>query len=50
MNNLLNWVRGQANKVGFTIVIQRSNLIIPMLQLMCEMSGAHNVPKKYTKA
>jgi len=34
---------------GFTIVIQRSNLINPMLQLMCERSVVHKVPKKRSK-
>jgi hypothetical protein len=29
-DDLLNWVRRQANKAGFTIVIQRSNLINPI--------------------
>lgn len=43
---LLEWVRRQANKAGFTIFIQRSSLIHPMLGLVCERSGAHKVPKK----
>ena len=43
---LLGWVRCQANKAGFTIVTQRSSLIHPILRLVCERSGAHKVPKK----
>jgi len=31
---LLEWVRRQANKAGFTIVTQRSSLINPMLRLV----------------
>jgi hypothetical protein len=49
MDDLLNWVRRQGNKVGFAIVTQRSILINPMVRLVCERSGAHKVPKK-TKA
>ena len=45
-DDLLNWVRPQANKAGFTIVTQRSSLINPMLRLVCERSGAHKVPEK----
>ncbi|KEH37073.1 hypothetical protein MTR_2g030885 [Medicago truncatula] len=43
---LLEWARRQANKEGFTIVTQRSSLINPMFQLVCERSGAHKVPEK----
>ena len=43
--DLLNWAHRQANKVGFTIVTQRSSLINPMLRLVCERSEAHKVPK-----
>jgi hypothetical protein len=43
---MLEWVHRQANKVGFTIITQRSSLIHPMLRLVCERSGAHKVPKK----
>lgn len=46
---LLGWVRCQANKAGFTIVTQRSSLIHPILRLVCERSGAHKVPKKKPK-
>ena len=46
MDNLLNWIRRQANRAGFTIVIHRSNLINPVLQLVCERSGDHKVPEK----
>ncbi|KEH17981.1 FAR1 DNA-binding domain protein [Medicago truncatula] len=46
---LLEWARRQANKVGFTIVTQRSSLINPMFRLVCERSGAHKVPKKKPK-
>ncbi|KEH36024.1 hypothetical protein MTR_3g110070 [Medicago truncatula] len=45
-DELLEWVRRQANKAGFTIVTQRSSLINPMFRLVCERSGTHNVPKK----
>jgi len=48
-DDLLNWVRHQANRAGFAIVIQRSSLINPMLQLVCERSGDHKVPKKRSK-
>jgi len=47
---LLNSVRRQANKEGFTIVIQRSSLINPLVRLVCERSGAHKVPEKKTEA
>ncbi|AES70995.1 FAR1 DNA-binding domain protein [Medicago truncatula] len=43
------WARRQANKAGFIIVTQRSNLINPMFCLVCERSGAHKVPKKKPK-
>jgi len=43
---LLEWARRQANKAGFTIVTQRSNLVNPMLCLVCERSGGHKVPEK----
>jgi len=46
---LLEWARRQANKAGFTIVTQRSSLINPMLCLVCERSGAQQVPKKIPK-
>jgi len=49
-DDLLNWVRRQANKAEFTIVTQRSSLINPMVRLVCEKSGAHKVPEKKTKA
>jgi len=45
-DDLLNWVRRRANKAGFTIVIQRSSLVNPMVRLVCERSGAHKVLKK----
>ena len=34
LNDLLNWLCRQANRAGFTIIIRRSNLINPMLQLL----------------
>ena len=40
------WVRCQANKAGITIFIQISNVINPMLQLVCQRSGAHKVQEK----
>ena len=40
------WVRRQANKAGITIFIQISNVINPMLQLVCQRSGAHKVQEK----
>jgi len=46
MDDLLNLVHRQANKAEFTIVIQRSSLINPMVRLVCERSRAHKVPKK----
>lgn len=49
-DELLEWVRRQANKAGFTIVTQRSSLINPMFRLVCERSGAHKVPEKKTEA
>jgi len=49
MDALLNWVRHQTNKAGFTIVTQISNVINPMLQLVCERSGAPKVSKKNPK-
>ncbi|KEH16076.1 hypothetical protein MTR_0341s0040 [Medicago truncatula] len=49
-DELLEWVRRQANKAGFTIVTQRSSLINPMFRLVCERSGTHNVPEKKTEA
>uniref|UniRef100_A0A494G8Q3 Uncharacterized protein n=1 Tax=Solanum lycopersicum TaxID=4081 RepID=A0A494G8Q3_SOLLC len=48
-DELLEWVRRQANKAGFTIVTQRSSLINPMFRLVCERSGTHKVPKKNPK-
>jgi len=45
-DDLLNWLRRQENRVGFTVVIHISNLINPILQLVCEMSGDHKVRKK----
>nr|ABN08441.1 hypothetical protein MtrDRAFT_AC157375g10v1 [Medicago truncatula] len=49
-DELLEWVRRQANKAGFTIVTQRSSLVNPMFRLVCERSGAQKVPEKKTKA
>ncbi|AES95970.2 FAR1 DNA-binding domain protein [Medicago truncatula] len=48
-DELLEWVRRQANKAGFTIVTQRSSLINPMFRLVCERSGTHKVPEKKPK-
>ena len=49
-DDLLNWVGRQTNKAGFTIVIQRSSLVNPMVRLVCERSGAHKVPEKKNEA
>jgi len=46
---MLNWVRRQVAKVGFTISIDRSNLINPMLTLHCERSGQYKLPKREKK-
>ncbi|KEH19562.1 hypothetical protein MTR_8g463940 [Medicago truncatula] len=43
---LLEWARRQANRAGFTIVTQILSLINPMFCLVCERSGAHEVPEK----
>jgi len=45
-DDLLNWIRHQANRMRFTIVILRSNLKNQMLQLLCERSGDQKAPKK----
>jgi len=43
-------VRWQANRAGFTVVIKRSCVIRnPMLELVCERSSEHKVPKKKLK-
>jgi len=49
IDDLLSWIRWQANMAGFTGVIQRSNLKNPMLELMCERGGDHKVHKKRLK-
>jgi len=49
-DELLDWVRRQANRAGFTVVIKRSCAIRnPMLELVCEGNGEHKVPKKKLK-
>jgi hypothetical protein len=46
-DQLLGWVRRQANRAGFTVVIKKSCAIRnPILELVCERSGEHKVPKK----
>ena len=46
-DELLGWVRQQANRAGFTVITKRSCAIRnPMLELVCERSGGHKVPKK----
>jgi hypothetical protein len=45
-DDLLNWVRHQENRAGFRIVIHRSNLINPMLQLVCERGDTHKMTEK----
>jgi len=49
-DELLGWVRRQANRVVFTVVIKRSCAIRNrMLELVCERTGEHKVPKKKLK-
>jgi hypothetical protein len=49
-DDLLGWVRRQANMAGFTVVIKRScALRNQMLELICERSGEHKVPNKKLK-
>jgi len=49
-DELLDWIHRQANKVGFAVNIKRSCAIRnPMLELVCERSGEHKVPKKKLK-
>jgi hypothetical protein len=46
-DKLLGWVRRQANRAGFTVVMKISCAIWnSMLELFCERSGEHKVPKK----
>jgi hypothetical protein len=49
-DELLGWVRRQINIAGFTVIVKRSCAIRnPMLELVCERSGEHKVPKKKLK-
>lgn len=49
-DELLGWVRRQANRAGFKVIIKRSyELRNPMLELDCERSGEHKVPKRKVK-
>lgn len=49
-DELLGWVRRQANRAGFTVVIRRScEGRNAMLELVCERSGEHKVPKTKVK-
>ncbi|KEH33375.1 hypothetical protein MTR_3g437000 [Medicago truncatula] len=49
-DELLCWVRRQANRVGFTVIIRRScEGRNAMLELVCERSGEHKLPKTKVK-
>jgi len=45
-DKLLSLIHQQENRVGFTVVRERSSIKNPMLELICERSGDHKVPKK----
>jgi len=46
-DELLRWIHRQTNRTGFTVVIKRSSAIRnPMVEMVCERSGDHKVPKK----
>jgi len=47
IDELLGWVRSQENRVEFMVIIKRSCATRnPMLELVCERSGEHKIPKK----
>jgi len=47
---LLGWVRRQANRAGFMVIIKRScEGRNAMLELVCEWSSEHKVPKRKVK-
>jgi len=49
-DKLLCWICRQANRARFTVIIKRSCAIKnQMLELVCERSGEHKVPKKKLK-
>jgi len=49
-DELLGWVRRQANKAGFTVIIRRScEGRNAMLELVCERSSEHKVPNRKVK-
>jgi len=49
-DKLLYWVRRQANRDGFTVIIRRScEGRNAMLELVCERSDEHKVPKRKVK-
>jgi len=49
-DELLGQVRRQANRAGFTVIIRRScEGRNAMLELVCERSGEHKVPKTKVK-
>ncbi|AES68811.1 FAR1 DNA-binding domain protein [Medicago truncatula] len=49
-DELIGWVRRQANKAGFTITIKRSCAVSNhILELVCESSGEQKVSKKKVK-
>ncbi|KEH37909.1 hypothetical protein MTR_2g451070 [Medicago truncatula] len=47
---LLGWIRQQADRAGFTVIIRRScEGINAMLELVCERSDEHKLPKRKVK-
>jgi len=49
-DDMLNWVRRQSIKMGFTLAIERSNLKNSMSMLRCERSGEYKPPKRKVKS
>lgn len=45
-DKLLSLIHRQENKAEFTVVRERSGIKNPMLELICERSGDHKIPKK----
>ena len=46
---LLDWVRRQGVRAGFSVCIDKSVLKRPYLTMQCEMSGIHKPPKMRKK-
>ena len=46
---LLDWIRQQAARVGFTISIDKSSTITPYMTMKCERSGEYKPPKTRKK-